>query len=327
MSYQIAELEMLDCGHLACAGCGEALALRYVLKVLGSNAMMVIPACCATVVDGVWPHTSVKIPLLHTAFATAAAAAAGIRAALDVKGKEDTKVLAWAGDGGTFDIGIQALSSVAERNEDILYICYDNEAYMNTGIQRSSATPYGSWTTTTPVDRPKREPKKNIMEIMAAHRIPYCATACVAYPEDLTRKVEKALAIKGFKFMHLISPCPPGWKMPSELSIELTRAAVQTRVFPIYEIEHGELYTMNIIPEIHVPVQKYLSRQGRFSHLTSEDVRQVQKRVDSDWEVLLHKVECSHALQHRRSKAKPLHPEESAVPNAQGQTSSSTPTA
>jgi len=159
MSYNIAELEMLDSGHLACAGCCEALALRYVLKVLGKNAAMVIPACCATIVDGVWPHSAVNIPLLHTAFETAASAAAGIRAAFDIQGHEDTEVLAWAGDGGTFDIGIQAISSCAERNEDILYICYDNEAYMNTGIQRSSATPYGTWTTTTPVDRPKSEPK------------------------------------------------------------------------------------------------------------------------------------------------------------------------
>lgn len=297
MSYCIADKEMLDSGHLACAGCGETLALRYVLKVLGSNAMMVIPACCATVVDGVWPHTAVNIPMLHTAFETAAAAAAGIRATLDHKGHQDTKVLAWAGDGGTFDIGIQALSSTAERNEDILYICYDNEAYMNTGIQRSSATPYGSWTTTTPVDRPKGEPKKNIIEILAAHRIPYCATACVAYPEDLTRKVEKAISIKGFKFLHLISPCPPGWKMPSELSIEMVRRAVQSRVFPIYEVENGEIYRITIQPpEKPMPVREYLKSQGRFRHLKPADVQRIQETVDAEWEKLMRKVEFSEMI-------------------------------
>lgn len=291
MSYCIAEPELFDSGHLACAGCGEALALRYVLKVLGRNAMMVIPACCGTIVDGVWPHSAVHIPLLHTAFETAAAAAAGIRAALDFQGREDAKVLAWAGDGGTFDIGIQALSSVAERNEDILYICYDNEAYMNTGIQRSSATPLGSWTTTTPVDRPKSEPKKNIIEIMAAHRVPYVATACVAYPEDLTQKVQKAISIKGFKFLHLISPCPPGWKMPSELSIEMVRKAVAAKVFPMYEVVDGEKYNITIMPDEFIPVRDYLKPQGRFRHLSGADINRIQAFVDAEWEKLLRKVE------------------------------------
>lgn len=302
MSYCISEREMLDSGHLACAGCGETLALRYVLKVLGSDAMMVIPACCATVVDGVWPHTAVNIPMLHTAFETAAAAAAGIRAALNHQGKHNTKVLAWAGDGGTFDIGIQAMSSAAERNEDILYICYDNEAYMNTGIQRSSATPYGSWTTTTPVDRPKDEPKKNIIEILAAHRIPYCATACVAYPEDLTRKVEKAISIKGFKFMHLMSPCPPGWKMPSELSIEMVRRAVRARVFPIYEVEQGEIYHMTVMPDKEIPVREYLKGQGRFAHLKPADIQRIQEFVDAEWEKLMRKVEFSKFLLEQKEK-------------------------
>ncbi len=291
MSYCIAEPELFDSGHLACAGCGEALALRYVLKVLGRNAMMTVPACCGTIVDGVWPHTAVHIPLLHTAFETAAAAAAGLRAALDVQGHEDTTVLAWAGDGGTFDIGLQALSSVAERNEDVLYICYDNEAYMNTGIQRSSATPYGSWTTTTPVDRPKGEPKKNIIEIMAAHRVPYVATACVAYPEDLTAKVKKAISIRGFKFMHLITPCPPGWKMPSELSIEMARNAILSKVFPLYEVEDGEKYRITVMPEKFIPVRDYLHRQGRFRHLPGAEVAYIQEIVDAEWEKLMRKVE------------------------------------
>jgi pyruvate ferredoxin oxidoreductase beta subunit/2-oxoisovalerate ferredoxin oxidoreductase beta subunit len=296
---------MLDSGHLACAGCGETLALRYVLKVLGKNAMMVIPACCATVVDGVWPHSAVNIPLLHTAFETAAAAAAGIRHALNRQGKQDTKVLAWAGDGGTFDIGIQAISSAAERNEDILYVCYDNEAYMNTGIQRSSATPWGSWTTTTPVDRPKDEPKKNMIEILAAHRIPYCATACVAYPEDLTEKVKKAISIRGFKFIHLISPCPPGWKMPPEMSIEMVRRAVRSKVFPLYEVENGDTYRITIMPEEFIPVREYLQPQGRFRHLSGAEINGIQERVDREWEKLMRKIEFSNGDdQAERSKRK-----------------------
>jgi len=294
MSYCIADKENFDSGHLACAGCAEVLALRLISKVLGKNAIMTVPACCATIVDGVFPHSASNIPLLHTAFETAAAAAAGVRAALDIQGHEDTKVVAWAGDGGTFDIGLQAMSSTAERNEDILYICYDNEAYMNTGIQRSSATPFGSWTTTTPVDNPKGEAKKDIIQILAAHSIPYCATACVSYPEDLTEKVKKALSIKGFKFIHLIAPCPPGWKMPTEISIEIGRIAVQSNIFPLYEVHDGEYYNITMMPDKKVPVRDYLSRQGRFAHLKSADMNVIQKQVDKTWSKLLRRVEFSN---------------------------------
>jgi len=292
----IPEQELVSSGHLACAGCGLILAQRYVMKVLGKNTIMTIPACCAIVVDGLFPYTSLDIPMLATAFETTAAVGTGIKCALEVQGRGDTTVLGWAGDGGTFDIGIQALSSAAERNADMIYICYDNEAYMNTGIQRSSATPYGSWTTTTPVKQPKDNPKKNMMEILAAHRIPYCATACVAYPEDLMAKVERARSIRGFKFLHFISPCPPGWKLPTELSIAKVRQAVESNVFPMYEIYGGRKYKITIMPEKTIPVKDYLAQQGRFAHLTKKMVDEIQANVDAEWKELLRKVEYSKDL-------------------------------
>jgi pyruvate/2-oxoacid:ferredoxin oxidoreductase beta subunit len=225
------------------------------------------------------------VPLLHTAFETAAATAAGLRAALDVLGDTETTVLAWAGDGGTFDIGLQALSAVAERNEDILYVCYDNEAYMNTGVQRSSATPWGAWTTTTPWR--KVETKKDIMAIMAAHRIPYAATATVADPDDLIRKAERARMQRGTRFLHILCPCPPGWQIPSESSVHLARLAVRSRIFPLYEIFDGRRYVVNE-PGDPVPVGEYFQAQGRFRHLGAEDWDLIQEQVDHNWRRLQH---------------------------------------
>jgi len=200
-------------------------------------------------------------------------------------------VAVWAGDGATFDIGLQALSGAAERNEDFLYICNDNEGYMNTGTQRSSATPQLAWTTTTPVQQPKENPKKDIMAIMADHQIPYAATATIAYPEDLLRKLEKAKKIRGTRFIHLLSPCPPGWKTSSELSVKISRLAVRTRVFPLYEIENGRTYTLQEESKV-VPVKEYLKLQGRFSHLKEKDIEETQRRVDDAWERLLRKARC-----------------------------------
>ena len=280
--------ELMQSGHLACQGCGGAMIMRHSLKALGKNTIVVIPACCWTIISGMWPYNTLKVPILHTAFETSGAAASGVRAALDMKGKYDTKVLAFAGDGGTFDIGLQSLSGAAERNEDIIYICYDNEAYMNTGIQRSSATPEFAWTTTTPSTRPKVGPKKDIIQILAAHKAPYCATANVAWPEDLVRKVKKAASIRGTKFLHVLSPCPPGWKIASENSIEVARLATHTKVFPIYEVINGEEYHINIEPK-NLPVREYLKQQGRFRHLTDDEVAQIQRRVDYEWKMLLHR--------------------------------------
>jgi pyruvate/2-oxoacid:ferredoxin oxidoreductase beta subunit len=200
-------------------------------------------------------------------------------------------VAVWAGDGGTFDIGLQSLSGAAERNEDFLYICNDNEGYMNTGTQRSSATPLFAWTTTTPVMQPKENPKKDIMAIMADHQIPYAATATIAYPEDFLRKIEKAKKIRGTRFIHLLSPCPPGWRIPSELAIKISRLAVRSRVFPLYEIENGGSYTLQEESQV-VPVKEYLKLQGRFNHLKEEDMKEIQRRVDDALERLLRKARC-----------------------------------
>jgi pyruvate/2-oxoacid:ferredoxin oxidoreductase beta subunit len=274
------EEELMTPGHLGCQGCGAALGMRHVLKALGEKTIIVLPACCWSIIAGPFPYSAVKVPVLHTAFETAASTACGVRAALDVQHDRETTVLAWAGDGGTFDIGLQALSGVAERNENILYVCYDNEAYMNTGIQRSSATPSGAWTTTTPGR--KEHPKKDIMQIMAAHRIPYAATASVAYPKDLFRKVRKARSIQGTRFIQLLTPCPPGWKIAAELSVRLARLAVLSRVFPLYEIEEGSRYTLSAV-ENPEPVTEYLKAQGRFHNLTSADFAAFQEEVDRSW--------------------------------------------
>ncbi len=293
-NWQIPKDELMHSGHAACQGCGGALAMRLVLKALGPNTAATIPACCWTIISGDILYHALKIPVFHTAFETAAISATGLKAGLTIRGYKDTTVIAWAGDGGTFDIGIQAISGAAERNEDIIYFVYDNEAYMNTGIQRSSATPWGAWTTTTPVKHPEDKPKKNIDEILAAHKIPYQATANVAYPEDLIRKVKKAKEIKGFRFIHIFAPCPPGWKIPSDISIQVGRLATQTGIFPLYEIENGKKYTINYLPPQKLPVTEYLKAQGRFKHLKESDVEFIQKMVDENLEMLMRKHELSH---------------------------------
>jgi len=281
--------ENLGHGHLACAGCGAAVGMRLTLKALGERVVMVFPASCWSIIPGFWPYSSFKIPVVHAGFVTGGATASGVRAALDVRGDHETIVAVWAGDGATFDIGLQALSGAAERNEDFIYICNDNEAYMNTGTQRSSATPMFAWTTTTPVIMPKENPKKDIMAIMADHQIPYAATATIAYPEDFLRKMEKAIKMRGTRFIHLLSPCPPGWKIPSELTIRISRLAVRSGVFPLYEIEDGARYTINLRTEPH-SVREYLKLQGRFSHLNDSEIEVIQENVERAWERLLRKA-------------------------------------
>ena len=285
--------EYMHSGHLACQGCGATLAMRYVLKALGPRTALSIPACCWSVIDGPFPYSSLSIPIFHCAFETAAVSAAGLKAGLEMVGDKETTVVAWAGDGGTFDIGIQALSGVAERNDNIIYVCYDNEAYMNTGIQRSSATPYGAWTTTTPVKHYKNRPKKDIDAIMAAHRIPYLATANISYPEDLYRKVRKAKDIKGTRFIHIYTPCPTGWKTRPEDTIKLGKLAVQTCIFPLYEVEDGSTWKINIKPRDKKPVKDYLRLQGRFRHLKEESISLIQDEVDKKWARLLKYEEVS----------------------------------
>ncbi|MEO0118676.1 MAG: thiamine pyrophosphate-dependent enzyme, partial [candidate division WOR-3 bacterium] len=271
--------EYMNQGHLACPGCGGAYAMRLALKALGKNTIVVIPACCWSIIDGPFPLHCLKVPVYHTAFETAAVVASGIRAALDIKGKTDIEVLAFAGDGGTLDIGIQALSAACERNDKIIYACYDNEAYMNTGIQRSSATPYGAWTTTTPRENFKKERKKNISEIIAAHRIPYVATASIGFPDDLIVKFKKAKEAKGTAFIHIFAPCPTGWRMAPELMITISQLAVDCKVFPLYEVFDGVKYVINYQPK-NIPVKEYLKLQGRFSHLTEKEIEIIQREVD-----------------------------------------------
>jgi pyruvate ferredoxin oxidoreductase beta subunit/2-oxoisovalerate ferredoxin oxidoreductase beta subunit len=279
--------EVLAPGHVGCAGCGAALAMRIALKALGRQTVLVIPACCWSVIDGPSPYSAASVPVMHTPFASAAAAASGVRAALDLKGNTDTTVCVWAGDGGTFDIGIQALSAAAERNENIMYICYDNEAYMNTGVQRSSATPLGAWTTTTPAADVKRQPKKDLLSIMAAHGIPYAASATVAFPDDLAAKVAKARGMTGTRFLHILAPCPPGWKIPSERAIRVARLAVMSRVFPLVEAEGGRNWHLTLDPG-EVPLEDYLKEQGRFRYLLEqpEALEAARTAIRARWERL-----------------------------------------
>jgi len=221
--------------------------------------------------EGEYPRTAFKVPFFHTTIETAAAVAAGIRAGLRAKQQNDIHVVAFAGDGGTYDIGLQALSGAAERNEDILYVCYDNEAYMNTGLQRSSSTPYGART----------QQKKDIIRIMLAHNIPYAATICVSYLDDLKIKVKKASSIEGTRFLLALAPCPPGWGYSSDKTIELGRLAVRSRVFPLLEAEHGKIRLTK--KPAKIPVSKYLLIQNRFRHLTDYEIVRIQKNVDHKW--------------------------------------------
>jgi len=271
---------------LACPGCGATIAMRMALKVMGPDTIVVIPACCWAVIPGPFPYSAMKTPLLHTAFETTGAVLSGVRAALDMQENTETQIMGWAGDGGTFDIGLQSLSAAAERNENVIYVCYDNEAYMNTGIQRSSATPEYTWTTTTPVSFPEARPKKNIDRIIAAHNVPYLATTSPAYPHDLMAKFEKAKGIKGFKFIHILASCTAGWKVDASNSIKVLRAATESKLFPLYEVENGEKYTINTEPK-GTPLIEYLKLQGRFKHLTPEMVDDLQDKVNKNWDWLV----------------------------------------
>jgi len=280
---------LMNPGHLGCPGCGATIAMKFALQALGANTMVVIPACCWGVIAGPYPQSALNIPVLQTAFAAAGAAASGLRAALDMRGESDTTVLSWAGDGGTFDIGFQSLSGAVERNEDCIFVCYDNEAYMNTGVQRSSATPYGTRTATTPGRGWKKTGKKNIVEALAAHRIPYAATASIGYPDDMIAKFKKAKELRGgSRFIHVFATCPTGWRIGSEMSVKIARLAVQANVFPLYEVHDGVAYTLNF--QGGRPVEDYLGIQGRFSHLTRRDIARIQRRVDAEWQLLLKKA-------------------------------------
>ncbi len=281
--------ELLRPGHAACPGCGPALAVRLLLKGLGARTIVSIPASCWTVIAGTYPSSALGVPVLDTPIESTGASISGLRAAADALGLEGLTVVGLAGDGGTADIGLQALSGMLERRTDAIYVMYDNEAYMNTGIQRSGATPLGAWTTTTPVSasaRGKAEPKKDVMSIVLAHRPAYAATANPSFPEDLVAKAEKARAVHGARFLHLFTPCPPGWKFDSADSVAMGRLATETGLFPLYEVEDGRLKITRRYSRLK-PVGEYLSRQGRYSHLTPQEVDAVQAEVLRGWVGLL----------------------------------------
>lgn len=280
-------LPVMDSGHTACPGCGAAVGMRLVLGALGFKAVVVVVPSCVSVIAGPYPHAAARVPMFHSAFEIAAPSAAGIATALKVQGKEDIPVLAFAGDGGTFDIGLQSLSGAADRNENIIYVCVDNEGYMNTGVQVSSATPEHTWTGTTPTGNTRR--KKQIMEIMAAHRIPYAATACMAFPDDLAAKVKKAKKMTGTRFIHLLSPCPTGWKTPEDASPKVARAAVETNIFPLYEIFDGLDYRLSYQSK-NLPVEKYLELQGRYRHLDAEQTAEIQSLTNRSWAEVLRRA-------------------------------------
>jgi len=278
--------EFLYSGHSACPGCGAALTVRYLAKNLGGKALFVITASCWSVLAGVGNTRSLEAAVTHSPFPAGAAVASGLKKGLESLGDHETQVVLLAGDGGTFDIGLQGLSGAAERNENIIFVCYDNEAYMNTGMQRSSATPYASYSTTTPYPLVNPNPKKDIVGIMAAHQIPYLATATPAFPVDLSAKLDRALNIKGFRFFHIFTPCPPGWGSDSEMTIELSRMAVLTRLFPLMEVYQGKKYNINYEPDTVVPVEEYLQPQRRFSFLESHHLEMIQENLERNWEDL-----------------------------------------
>jgi pyruvate ferredoxin oxidoreductase beta subunit/2-oxoisovalerate ferredoxin oxidoreductase beta subunit len=278
------EREFMRPGHMACPGCGEASTIRLVLKVLGEKTIVVILPSCVGVISATFPNSTFAVPCFHSAFEIAAPTAAGIANALKLQGREDVTALAFAGDGGTFDIGLQSLSGAADRNDNFIYVCLDNEAYMNTGIQSSSSTPQNAWTMTTPGGRKGR--KKKFMQIIAAHRMPYAATASIGHPFDLMEKVRRAKEIKGTKFIHALTPCSTGWRMPEDLSVKAAQLAVETKLFPLYEVIDGSEYRITHQPQ-GLPVSEYLKIQGRFRHFTKDDTDRLQREVDEDWERLL----------------------------------------
>jgi len=283
----LTEIEYLLPGNRACPGCALSLAYRHILKALEGQVIVTVPASCLTVLHGMYPVTSVNVPCVNTPFASTGASATGLVAGLKALGKKGLTVLAFAGDGGTHDIGIQALSGAAERQSDFIYICYDNEGYMNTGNQRSSSTPLGAISGTTPI-LGKQQNQKDMTAIMEAHGIPYVATASASYPLDLYEKVRKAKAIKGTRFIHIFTPCPPGWGFSFSDTIKIGELAVKTGWVVLYEVEDGIFRLTSASESIARkgnlrPVREYLMEQGRFKGITEEQINELQDRVNALW--------------------------------------------
>ena len=275
-------------GHKACAGCGGSLAVRAALKVLGQNAVSVLPAGCMSAVGFNFPQLCFSNNSIISTFAGTASMLTGVEAGLRARGIKDFTAVGFAGDGGTADIGIQALSGAIDRNDNIIYICYDNEAYMNTGIQKSGLTPFGAKTTTTPAGKNIHgniRPKKNMFEIAAAHDIPYAATASVGYITDFIKKVQKASQIQGTKYIHVIAPCPTGWGVPVDETVEIAKEVVDCGLWYLAEYENGE-FKLNHKPKEFTSVENYLKKQGRFKHLTDEDISIITASRDKKWEYI-----------------------------------------
>jgi pyruvate ferredoxin oxidoreductase beta subunit len=286
--------EYFSAGHRACQGCGETVALRQILKSVGRNVVLANATGCSEIISSPFPYTAWNVPWIHVAFENAAAVASGVEAglkALERKGmlpRRNVCVMAIAGDGATADIGFQALSGAVERGHNFVYVCLDNEAYMNTGIQRSSSTPFGAMTTTSPPGRKSKGQKtwkKNLPEIMAAHDIPYVATASPSYPFDLVRKVKRAVEVDGPAYLHVLAVCPTGWRSATEETIRLGRLAAECGVFPIYEVDYGK-YTINLDPGELKPLKEYLGIQGRFRHLKEEDLDYIEEKIHANFEKL-----------------------------------------
>jgi pyruvate ferredoxin oxidoreductase beta subunit len=274
-------------GHAACPGCPITIALRTTLKALGHKTILVIPAGCSAVIQALYPKSGFGVPTLNIAFEAAAAAASGIAAAIKALNEQDIVPVVWAGDGGSYDIGIQALSGALERETDFIYVCNNNQMYSNTGIQRSSATPFGAWTTTTWTG--KKERQKDLAEIVMAHHIPYVATTTIAFPEDLYTKMKKARNMHGPRYLEIFVPCPPGWRFDMSKTIELSRLAVETGAWVLYEAIDDKIeftgYTKRLIEgkKERKPIEDWLKIQGRFRHLAEDDVRKIKKFLDDKW--------------------------------------------
>ena len=287
----LTEIEYALPGNRLCPGCALSLAYRHILKALDGQVIVTVPASCLTVLHGMYPVTSVTVPCVNTPFASTGASASGLVAGLKATGKKGLTVVAIAGDGGTHDIGIQALSGAAERQTDFIYICYDNEGYMNTGNQRSGSTPPGAISGTTPI-LGKQQHQKDITAIMEAHGIPYIATANASYPLDLYEKVKKAKAMKGTRFIHVFIPCPPGWRFPFSDTIKIGELAVQTAWSVLYEIENGVFRLTSASESLArkgnlKPVREFIAEQGRFKNITEEQLNELQKRVNTRWQLCL----------------------------------------
>jgi pyruvate/2-oxoacid:ferredoxin oxidoreductase beta subunit len=281
---QLCRDPILRPGGTNCGGCGMSLGFSFLDRAVGQRTIqIVIPACCGIVTPGQYPRSAYGVPVVASTFASAAAVATGLAQVARLNG-EPTRAVCWAGDGGTYDIGMATLSAAAERNEDVLYVCYDNEIYGNTGGQRSSATPLGAVTTTTPTG--KTMGKKDVMAIMAAHHVPYAATISLAHPEDAVRKLRQALDLEGFRFLHILSPCPTGWKSEPADGIELVRLAVRSGLFCVYEVFDGRRLEVNVEPEMsESALERYFALQGRFS-ARSVDLTAVREEIRLHWEDL-----------------------------------------